>query len=190
MPKEIMQEFEMVAKTIFGLEDILAEELLKLGAKNIEKHNRAVSFTGDKGFMYKANLNLRTALRVLKPIKQFTVKNEQQLYNEIQKINWAQYLEVDDTLAIDCVLSSDLFNHSQFLSQKAKDAIVDQFREVFGARPSVDLDRPTLRINLHIKNDRCTVSLDTSGESLHKRGYRHSLLHCILDSFCLIKLFV
>lgn len=172
MPKESIQEFQMVAKTIFGLEDILAEELLNLGAKEIEKHNRAVSFIGDKGFMYKANLNLRTALRILKPIKHFKVKDEQQLYNEIKKINWAQYLDVNDTLAIDCVLSSDLFRHSQFLSQKAKDAIVDQFREAFGVRPSVDLDRPTLRINLHIKNDGCTVSLDTSGESLHKRGYR------------------
>jgi putative N6-adenine-specific DNA methylase len=172
MAKERMQEFAMVAKTIFGLEDILADELTKLGAKEVEKHNRAVSFTGDKGFMYKANLNLRTALRVLKPIKEFTLKNEQQLYNGIQKIDWAQYMDVNDTLAIDCVLSSDLFRHSQFLAQKAKDAIVDQFRDSFGERPSVDLDRPTLRINLHVKNDKCTVSLDTSGESLHKRGYR------------------
>lgn len=162
----------MVAKTISGLEDILAEELLSLGAKEIEKHNRAVSFVGDKGFMYKANLNLRTALRVLKPIKHFLIKNEQHLYNQIRTITWAQYIDVSDTLAIDCVLHSDLFKHSQFLAQKAKDAIVDQFREAFGARPSVDLQRPTLRINLHIKNDQCTVSIDSSGESLHKRGYR------------------
>lgn len=172
MAKERAQEFRMVAKTIFGLEDILAEELLKLGAKDIEKHNRAISFLGDKGFMYKANFNLRTALRVLKPIKNFIVNNEQDLYDQIRKINWAEYMDVTDTLAIDCVISSDLFTHSHFLSQKAKDAIVDQFRDVFGERPSVDLDRPTLRINLHVKNDTCTVSLDTSGESLHKRGYR------------------
>nr|WP_232064955.1 THUMP domain-containing protein [Rhodocytophaga rosea] len=172
MAQENIQEFTMVAKTISGLEAILAEELLSLGAKNIEKHNRAVSFVGDTGFMYKANLNLRTALRVLKPIKHFLIKNEQHLYNQIRTINWAQYIDVSDTLAIDCVLSSDLFKHSQFLAQKAKDAIVDQFREAFGARPSVDLQRPTLRINLHIKNDQCSVSLDSSGESLHKRGYR------------------
>jgi putative N6-adenine-specific DNA methylase len=172
MAQDRIQEFAMVAKTISGLEDILAEELLSLGAKAIEKHNRAVSFVGDKGFLYKANLNLRTALRVLKPIKHFMIKNEQHLYTQIRTINWAQYLDVSDTLAIDCVLSSDLFKHSQFLSQKAKDAIVDQFREAFGVRPSVDLQRPTLRINLHIKQDQCTVSLDSSGESLHKRGYR------------------
>src|SRR3712207_3067879 len=138
MAQERIQEFAMVAKTISGLEDILAEELVSIGAKTIEKHNRAVSFVGDKGCMYKANLHLRTALRILKPIKQFMIKNEQHLYTQIQAINWAHYLDVTDTLAIDCVLSSELFKHSQFLSQKAKDAIVDQFRQAFGARPSVD----------------------------------------------------
>ncbi|HYG39524.1 MAG TPA: THUMP domain-containing protein [Cytophagales bacterium] len=172
MAKAVQQDFKMVAKTIFGLEDLLVDELEKLGAKDIEKHNRAVSFTGDLGFMYKANLCLRTALRVLKPIKSFQVLNETQLYNEIKKTDWSEYLGPKDTLAIDCVLSSDLFNHSQYLSQKAKDAIVDQFREKFGERPSVDLDLPTVRINLHISKETCTVSLDSSGESLHKRGYR------------------
>lgn len=172
MAREQISNFRMLAKTIVGLEDILAKELLQLGAQEIEVHNRAVSFSGDKGFMYKANLNLRTALRILKPIKEFTVRNEQHLYKEIQKIYWPDYLDVTDTLAIDCVLSTDLFSHSQFIAQKAKDAIVDQFRDKFGARPSVELDKPTLRINLHIKNDVCTVSLDSSGDSLHKRGYR------------------
>ena len=172
MAKIQTHEFRMVAKTIFGLEEILAGELLMLGAKNVKEHNRAVSFTGDLGFMYKANLNLRTALRVLKPIAEFTIKNEQELYDEIKKIDWAEYMDVTDTLAIDCVVGSDLFSHSQFLSQKSKDAIVDQFREAFGERPSVDLDHPSLRINLHIKDDNCIVSLDSSGESLHKRGYR------------------
>lgn len=172
MAKAVQQDFKMVAKTIFGLEDLLVDELEKLGAKDIEKHNRAVSFTGDLGFMYKANLSLRTALRVLKPIKSFQVLNENQLYDEIKKMDWNEYLDTKDTLAIDCVLSSDLFNHSQYLSQKAKDAIVDQFREKFGERPSVDLDMPTVRINLHISKETCTVSLDSSGESLHKRGYR------------------
>lgn len=167
-----MQDFRMVAKTIFGLEDTLAEELLRLGAKQIEKHKGAVSFVGDKGFMYKANFNLRTALRILKPIRNFEVKSEQQLYNEIQKINWSQYLEATDTLALDCVLSSDRFTNSHFLSLKAKDAIVDQFREKFGERPSVELKNPTLRIHLHVHKDTCSVALDTSGESLHKRGYR------------------
>ena len=164
--------FKMVAKTFFGFEEILAKELRLLGAQEIKQGVRMVSFEGDKGFMYKANLCLRTALRILKPIKIFKVSNEESLYNEIQKINWADFIETKDTLAIDCVLNSELFKHSQFLSQKAKDAIVDQFRAKYGERPSVDLDHPTLRINLHIFNDTCTVSLDSSGESLHKRGYR------------------
>jgi putative N6-adenine-specific DNA methylase len=172
MAQEKRLEFRMVATTMYGLEDLLAEELLKLGAREIEKLNRAVAFAGDKGFMYKANLNLRTALRVLRPIKTFTVKNEAQLYDQIRRIDWSAYLDVAGTLAVDTVLASDLFTHSQFLSLKAKDAIVDQFREAYGQRPSVDLDRPDLRINLLIQGDACTVSLDSSGDSLHKRGYR------------------
>ncbi len=165
-------DFKMIAKTVFGLEEILSTELQRLGARNVEVHNRAVSFTGDKGFMYKANISLRTALRVLVPIETFTVVDEKSLYNSIQAINWEEYMDVTDTLAIDTVLNSDLFTHSQYLSQKAKDAIVDQFRAKHGERPSVDLDRPTLRIHLHVFGNTCTVALDSSGESLHKRGYR------------------
>jgi len=165
-------DFKMIAKTIFGLEEILSQELQRLGAKDVEIHNRAVSFKGDKGFMYKANLCLRTALRVLVPFATFKVTDEKSLYNGMQTINWEEYLEVSDTIAIDTVLSTDLFTHSQYISQKAKDAIVDQFRVKFDARPSVDLDKPTIRVSLHIHNDVCTVSLDSSGESLHKRGYR------------------
>ncbi|MGQ0828364.1 MAG: THUMP domain-containing class I SAM-dependent RNA methyltransferase [Bacteroidota bacterium] len=165
-------DFKMIAKTIFGLEEILSIELQRLGARDLEVHNRAVSFTGDKGFMYKANLCLRTALRILVPIETFTVTDEKSLYNSIQEINWEDYIDVTDTIAIDTVLNSELFTHSQYLSQKAKDAIVDQFRAKHGERPSVDLDRPTLRIHLHIFQDTCSVSLDSSGESLHKRGYR------------------
>ena len=162
----------MIAKTIFGLEEILSTELQRLGAKDVEIHNRAVSFTGDKGFMYKANLCLRTALRILVPIESFKVRDEKSLYESIQSINWENYMDVTDTLAIDTVLSSELFTHSQYLSQKAKDAIVDQFRAKHGERPSVDLDKPTLRIHLHVVGDNCTVAFDSSGESLHKRGYR------------------
>lgn len=165
-------DFKMIAKTIFGLEEILSQELQRLGAKDVEVHNRAVSFTGDKGFMYKANLCLRTALRILVPFDTFKVTDEKSLYNSIQSINWEDYMDVTDTIAIDTVLNSELFTHSQYLSQKAKDAIVDQFRAKYGERPSVDLDKPTIRINLHIYNDTCTVALDSSGESLHKRGYR------------------
>jgi putative N6-adenine-specific DNA methylase len=166
------ENYPMTAKTQYGLEDLLVDELKRLGASNIEKHNRAVSFEGDKGFMYKANLCLRTALRILKPIKSFNIVNEEGLYREIGKINWEDYMGVDDTLAIDCALNSDFFTHSQFMAQKAKDAVVDQFRNKYGKRPSVDLEHPTLRINLHIFKNTCTVSLDSSGESLHKRGYR------------------
>lgn len=166
------EDFSMTAKTMFGLEEVLANELQRLGAKNVEIHNRAVSFSGDIGFMYKANICLRTALRILVPIKTLTIRDEKSLYDAIQSINWDEYLDVKDTLAIDTVLNSDLFKHSQFISQKAKDAIVDQFRAKYGERPSVDIERPTLRINLYIFNDTCTVSLDSSGESLHKRGYR------------------
>ena len=162
----------MIAKTIFGLEETLAQELQRLGAKEVEVMNRAVSFVGDKGFMYKANLCLRTALRILVPFHTFKVTDEKSLYNSILAINWEDYMDVTDTLAIDTVLSSDLFTHSQYLSQKAKDAIVDQFRAKHGERPSVDLDKPTLRIHLHVHQDNCTVAFDSSGESLHKRGYR------------------
>ncbi|MFY9310106.1 MAG: class I SAM-dependent RNA methyltransferase [Bacteroidia bacterium] len=165
-------DFKMIAKTIFGLEEVLSQELQRLGAKDVEVHNRAVSFTGDKGFMYKANICLRTALRVLVPIKTFAIKDEKSLYAALQGINWEEYMDVTDTLAIDTVLNSDLFTHSQYISQKAKDAIVDQFRAKYGERPSVDLDKPTIRIHLHIFKDSCTVALDSSGESLHKRGYR------------------
>jgi putative N6-adenine-specific DNA methylase len=164
--------YKMTAQTMFGLEEVLAAELRKLGAREVEQHNRAVSFVGDIGFMYKANLCLYTALRILVPVKTFSVRNEQDLYDEIKKIDWETYMGVDDTLAVNCSLNSELFNHSQFLSQKTKDAVVDQFREKHQKRPSVDLDQPTLRIHLFVSQDTCMVSLDSSGESLHKRGYR------------------
>lgn len=164
----------MVAKTFFGLEEVLANELLKLGARDIEAHTRAVSFTGDTGFMYKANLNLRTALKILKPIASFTAKTPEQLYHHVKKISWGDYLNVTGTFLIDPVVNSTFFTHSEFAAQKTKDAIADYFREHFNERPSVDKEDPVLRINLHIAEDKCTISLDSSGESLHKRGYRTS----------------
>ena len=162
----------MTAQTLFGLEAVLAGELAALGATNIEVGNRAVRFTGDRACMYRVNLCARTALRVLVPISSFGVRNEQDLYEGIKRMRWEEHLDVDDTLAIGCTLYSDLFNHSQYLALKAKDAIADRFRERTGRRPSVDLEQPTLRIHLHVHGDRCTVSLDSSGGSLHKRGYR------------------
>jgi putative N6-adenine-specific DNA methylase len=166
------EDLKLIAKTIFGLEETLAAELKKLGAREVELHNRAVSFVGDKGMMYKSNLCLRTALRILVPLTQFEVNNEHSLYDEIKKIAWEDYIDADNTIAIDTVLNTPLFNHSQYISQKAKDAIADRFREKYNKRPSVDLEKPTLRIHLHIYNNTCSVALDSSGESLHKRGYR------------------
>ncbi|WP_394853506.1 THUMP domain-containing class I SAM-dependent RNA methyltransferase [Flavobacterium capsici] len=162
----------MLAKTFFGFEEILAKELQLLGAQNVEIGTRAVSFKGDKGFMYKANLSLRTALKILKPIYQFRAFNDQSLYKGIQGIDWSKYLNENQTFVIDTTIHSDNFKHSQFVSQKAKDAIVDQFREKTGIRPSIDKDFPDLKIHIHIDRDQCTVSLDSSGESLHQRGYR------------------
>jgi putative N6-adenine-specific DNA methylase len=168
----IEKNFRMIAQTMFGLEEILMKELEDLGAAEITKHNRAVGFMGDLALMYKANLCLRTALRVLVPIHSFQVRNEQDLYDKIKVMAWEEYMNVDDTLAINCSLHSDLFSHSQFLEQKTKDAIVDRFRDKYGRRPSVDTTFPDLRINLFINQNNCIVSLDSSGESLHKRGYR------------------
>jgi putative N6-adenine-specific DNA methylase len=167
-----MENFKMIAKTFFGFEEILAKELQLLGAQEVEIGTRAVGFKGDKGFMYKANLSLRTALKILKPIYHFRAFNEQSLYKGIQGIDWSKYLEANQTFVIDSTIHSDHFKHSQFVSQKAKDAIVDQFRDKTGQRPSVDKDFPDLRINIHIDRDQCSVSLDTSGASLHQRGYR------------------
>lgn len=164
--------FNMVAKTQQGLEPLLAKELEQLGATNIEQHKRAVSFDGDKALLYKANLCLRTALRILIPIHRFEAVNDRELYDGVQEVNWEQYMDVNGTLAIEASTNSDLFNHTQYISQKTKDAIVDQFREKHGIRPSVDIEQPDLRLNLHIYQHQCTLSLDSSGESLHRRGYR------------------
>jgi putative N6-adenine-specific DNA methylase len=165
-------DFKMVAKTMMGLEAELAKELLRIGARDIEEHRRAVSFTGDAGTMYKANYLLRTALRILVPVHRFTAKSEQELYDGIRALDWEQWMGPDDTLAVDCTANSELFHHTYFLAQKTKDAIVDQFREKHGRRPSVEKFSPTLRINIHVNEDDISVSLDSSGDSLHKRGYR------------------
>ena len=167
-----MENFKMVAKTFFGFEEILAQELKVLGAQDVEIGTRMVSFKGDKGFMYKANLSLRTALKILKPIYYFRAKTDALFYKGIQGIDWSKYLNANQTFVIDTTIHSDFFKHSQFVSQKAKDAIVDQFREKTGVRPSVDKDFPDLRINIHIDKDQFSVALDTSGASLHHRGYR------------------
>ena len=166
------ENFKMVAKTFFGFEEILAKELLNLGAQQIKPGNRMVSFVGDLGFLYKANLCLRTALKILKPIHTARVQDEDALYQLFYDFPWEDFLDVDSKFVIDSVVHGTLFTHSQFASQKAKDGLVDQFRDRYSERPSVDLNRPDLRINLHIQEDFCTISLDSSGASLHHRGYR------------------
>jgi len=165
-------DFKMVAKTFFGLEEILADELLKLGAKKINIGVRNVSFYGDKGFLYKANLSLRTAIRILKPIVVFDVNDDKELYSSFFNFNWEDYISIDNTFAIDSVLNSDFFTHSLYVSQKAKDGIVDRYRKLFKTRPTVDSINPDLKINIHIRNKCCTVSLDSSGKPLNQRGYR------------------
>jgi putative N6-adenine-specific DNA methylase len=156
--------FDMVAKTLFGMEDVLATELSELNAQNIRILNRAVSFTGDKKLMYRANYNLRLALKILVPIGESELKNENDLYPYVRSIQWDKYMNVDETLAIDVALKS--------VAQKIKDAIVDQFRDKYGRRPSVDLEFPALRINAFLSDKRVTLSIDSSGDPLYRRGYR------------------
>ncbi|MFN8274990.1 MAG: THUMP domain-containing protein [Flavobacteriaceae bacterium] len=164
--------FKMVAKTFFGFEEILAAELKALGAQEVQAGLRVVNFKGDKGFMYKANLALRTALKILKPIHRFRAFNDTLLYKGISEIDWSKYLLDNQTFVVDVTVHSEHFTHSQFVALKTKDAIVDQFRAKTGVRPSIDKDRPDLRIHVHIDRDQVSVSLDTSGASLHHRGYR------------------
>ncbi|ALM06651.1 DNA methylase [Sediminicola sp. YIK13] len=164
--------FKMVAKTLFGFEEILAKELRNLGAANVEEGVRSVSFEGDKGFMYKANLCLRTAIKIVKPVHSFSVVDENDLYKKIYRMDWSEYLSADTTFAIDTTINSENFTHSLYVSQKVKDAIVDKFRDTDGRRPDVDIKFPDVRLNIHIQKEHCNVSMDTSGRSLHQRGYR------------------
>ena len=168
------QSFKMVAKTFFGFEELLAQELKDLGAEKVSVGNRMVSFYGDTGFMYKANLCLRTALKIFKPIANKRVLNQDQLYKFAQSIDWSKYMENTDTLSVSATALSENFNHSKFVALKVKDAIVDQFRDQTGERPNIDTQHPDLIVFVHIGGDYCTISLDSSGASLHHRGYRTS----------------
>ena len=162
----------MIAKTLFGFEDLVVQELEEIGAKDIVKLNRAVAFSGNKRIMYMANYHLRTAIKILKPIEQFKVRNENELYRQVQKIDWEDYLDNDKTFAIDATIHGDIFNHSKYVALKAKDAIVDQFRDRTNERPSIDTEEPDLRISIHISDTTCTLSLDSTGTSMGKRGYK------------------
>jgi len=164
--------FLMVAKTMNGLEEILANELNDIGATDIEISNRAVSFKGDTSTMYKANYWCRTALHILKPIANFYIRREEDLYKKIYDIKWEEYLDETSTLAVDAVVNASVMNHSHYAALKTKDAIVDRFRDLTDRRPSVDTENPDVRINIHLFKNLCNVSIDSSGYSLHKRGYR------------------
>lgn len=164
--------FKMLAKTLYGFEPLLAKELRDLGAMDVKEGIRNVQFTGDKGFMYKANLCLRTAIKILKPFAHFKVRSEEELYKKVYVIDWLELVDVTGSIAIDATVHSEKFTHSKYISLKTKDAIVDKCRDLTGKRPDVDLDYPSLRINIHIEHDNCTLSLDSSGQSLHKRGYK------------------
>ncbi len=164
--------YQLVTKTAAGLEEVLAAEIKALGAKNVRVLHRAVLCEGNKELMYRINYTVRTALKVLKPFKIFFAKNEDQLYKQAQEIRWFELLTTDQTFAIDAVVSGNFFTHSQYAALRLKDAIVDQFRDVYGIRPSINTLSPDLRINLHIRQDKVQILFDSSGESLHKRGYR------------------
>ena len=167
-----MAEFEMIAKTFQGLEEVLAKELVALGANSVQIGRRMVSFTGDKAMMYKANFHLRTAVRILKPIMHFKATDADMVYDVIKSIDWEQYLDCNSTFSVDSVVYSEVFGHSKFVAYRVKDAIADYFNEKYGERPSVRLNNPDLVFHIHIAGEDCTLAFDSSGESLHRRGYR------------------
>ncbi|MDR2915501.1 MAG: THUMP domain-containing protein [Tannerella sp.] len=171
----------MIAKTLYGLEDVLAEELIAIGASDVETGRRMVSFTGDKAMLYKANFYCRTALRILKPVAEFKASHADAVYQEVKNIDWDNYLSPDKTFAVDAVIYSESFNHSKFVAYRTKDAIADYFNDKYEKRPSVRVNNPDVYINIHISHNDCTVSLDSSGESLHKRGYRVSQVEAPLN---------
>ena len=172
---------ELIAKTFQGLENILAQELTKLGANDIQIGRRMVSFTGDKEMLYRANFCLRTAIRVLKPILQFKARSADDVYDAVKGIDWSQYLSTETTFAVDSVVFSPEFRHSKFVAYKVKDAIADQFRERTGSRPNVSVSNPDIQLHIHISDYDATLALDSSGESLHRRGYRQEAVAAPLN---------
>jgi putative N6-adenine-specific DNA methylase len=173
-------EFELIAKTFMGLEPVLAQELTQMGANNVQIGRRMVSFTGDKEMMYRANFQLHTAIRILKPIKRFKASSAEDVYEEVQKIDWSEFIQKGKTFSVDTVVYSDEFRNSRFVTYKVKDAIVDQFRTKTGERPNISVSNPDIRLHIHIAEDDATLCLDSSGESLHpadigKRAWRRPL---------------
>ena len=175
------QEFKLIAKTFMGLEPVLAKELTRLGANNVEIGRRMVSFTGDKEMMYRANFSLHTAIKILKPINHFKARSADDVYEKIMEMDWSKYLDNERTFTVDAVVFSEDFRHSKFVAYKVKDAIVDQFREKTGKRPNISVANPDIRLHIHIAEDDCTLCLDSSGESLHRRGYRQESVDAPLN---------
>lgn len=167
-----MKEFKMIAKTFKGLEEVLASELVTLGANNVQLGRRAVEFTGDKALLYRSNMCLRTASRVLVPLMTFKAKDADEVYTHVKQVNWGQYMTLQTGFQIDATVYSETFRHSRYVTYRVKDAIADWWTEREGKRPNVRLSNPDLYINVHIAAEQVTLSLDSSGESLHKRGYR------------------
>lgn len=174
-------EFELIAKTFMGLEPILAQELIELGANDVQIGRRMVSFTGDKAMMYRANFQLHTAIRVLKPIHHFKARSAEDVYEEIKKIEWEKYILEGKTFSVDSVVYSDDFRNSRFVTYKVKDAIVDYFREKTGKRPNISVSNPDIQLHIHIAEADATLCLDSSGESLHRRGYRQESVEAPLN---------
>ncbi|HPD94558.1 MAG: class I SAM-dependent RNA methyltransferase [Bacteroidales bacterium] len=168
------EKFEMIAKTFQGLEEVLAIELKNLGAENVVPGCRSVSFYGDKELLYRANFQLRTAIRILMPVYTFSAHTVDEFYGNAKKFDWSSLMTLNQKFAVDGVVNSQYFNHSRYVALKFKDALADQFREKFGKRPFVDPRNPQIQFHVHVNNDICTVSIDSSGESLHRRGYRVS----------------
>lgn len=166
------QNIQMIAKTFKGLEEVLAQELIALGANDIQIERRAVRFSGDKAVLYRANLCLRTASRVLVPIASFKAKDADTIYTQAREIDWSRYMTADTTFAIDATVYSDLMRNSRYVTYRFKDAIADYWTVKENKRPSVRVTNPDMIFNIHIAQDKVTLSLDSSGESLHKRGYR------------------
>ena len=167
-----MKNFSMLAKTFKGLEEVLAQELIELGANDVLIERRAVSFKGDKALLYRANLCLRTAIRILVPIASFKAKDTDALYKQVKSLDWSRYMTADTTFVVDATVYSETFRNSRFVTYRAKDAIAAFWMEKANKRPSVSTQEPDMIINVHVANEQVTVSLDSSGESLHKRGYR------------------
>ena len=175
------QQFEIIAKTFMGLEPVLAKELAQLGANDVQIGRRMVSFKGDKELLYRANFQLHTAIRILKPIKHFRALSADDVYEGVKDIDWSEFIALDKTFSVDSVVFSEEFRHSKFVAYKVKDAIVDQFRERTGKRPNISITNPDIRLHIHIAEDQCTLCLDSSGESLHRRGYRQESVEAPLN---------